>query len=154
MIEGTKKMEMDAKEGRGYSSGIRMRDEGKNGDSEEKKRNKKKARTGEPNNNPLTRSTPKECKCGGVDHKRISSSRCPWKGLTKVEVAQNCAKRMSEIVVPRNGEETRLFLLQNLLRRLQRKGNENLEMAKNTYSGLVSILARHLKIPTKTLKHM
>ena len=79
-------MELDAKEGRGYSSGIIMRDEGKNGDSEEKKRNKK-ARTGEANNNQLTRRTAKECKCGGEDHKRISSSRCPWRGLSKVEVA-------------------------------------------------------------------
>jgi hypothetical protein len=37
MIEGTKKMELDVKEGREYSSGIRLRDVGKNGDSEEKK---------------------------------------------------------------------------------------------------------------------
>jgi hypothetical protein len=63
MIEGTKKMELDAREGREYSSGIPLRDGGKNGDSEEKKRNKKKARTGEPNNNQLTRRTAKEqCK--------------------------------------------------------------------------------------------
>ncbi len=106
MIEGTKKMEIDAKEGRGYTSGIRMRDEGKNGDSEEKKRNQKKARTGEPNNNQLTRRTAREqCKCGGDDHKRISSSRCPWKGLSKEEVTRNYEKRMSEIVVPRNCDE-------------------------------------------------
>jgi hypothetical protein len=104
MIEGTKKMEIDAKEGRGYTSGIRMRDEGKNGDSEEKKRNKK-ARTGEANNNQLTRRTAKECKCGGDDHKRISSSRCPWKGLSKEEVARNYEKRMCEIVVPRKCDE-------------------------------------------------
>jgi hypothetical protein len=104
MIEGTKKMELDAKEGRGYSSGIRMRDEGKNGNSEENKR-KKKARTGEPNNNPLTRRTATECKCGDNDHKRISSSRCPWRGLSKVEVTRNYEKRMSEIVVPRSWDE-------------------------------------------------
>jgi hypothetical protein len=42
----------------GYSSGIRMRGGGKNGDSEEKKSNKK-ARTGEPNNNQLTQCTAK-----------------------------------------------------------------------------------------------
>jgi hypothetical protein len=105
MIEGTKKMELDAKEGREYSSGIRLRDVGKNGDSEEKK-SKKKARTGEPNNNQLTRRTAREqCKCGGDDHKRISSSRCPWKGLSKEEVTQNYEKRMSEIVVPQNCDE-------------------------------------------------
>jgi hypothetical protein len=69
MIEGTKKMELDAKEGREYSLGIRLRDVGKNGDSEEKK-SKKKARTGEPNNNQLTRRTAREqCKCGADDHK-------------------------------------------------------------------------------------
>ncbi len=100
MIEGTKKMEVDAKEGRGYCSGIRMRDEGKKEDCEEKERRKKTARTGEANNNPLTRRTSTECKCGGDDHKRISSSRCPWKGLSKVEVARNYEKRMSEIIVP------------------------------------------------------
>ena len=49
---------------------------------------------------------------------------------------------------------TRLFLPQNLRRRLQRKKNGNLEIAKNTYSPLVSILAHHLKIPSETLKHM
>jgi hypothetical protein len=81
-----------------------MCDEGKNGDSEEKKK-KKKARTGEPNNNQLTRRTAKECKCGGGNHKRISSSRCPWKGLSKEEVAQNYEKRMCEIVVPGNCDE-------------------------------------------------
>jgi hypothetical protein len=105
MIEGTKKMELDAKEGRECSSGIRLRDVGKNGDSEEKK-SKKKARTGEPNNNQLTRGTAREqYKCGGDNHKRISSSRCPWKGLSKEDVTQNYEKRMSEIVLPRNSDE-------------------------------------------------
>jgi hypothetical protein len=100
MIEGTKKMELDAKEGRGYSSGIRMRDENKDRQSEEKKRKKKRARTETANDNQLTRTTRTECKCGGSDHKRITSLRCPWRGLSKVEVAQNYEKRKSEIIVP------------------------------------------------------
>jgi hypothetical protein len=83
-----------------------MRNEGKNADSsEEKKRNKKKARTGEPNNNPPTQCTAKECKCGGDDHKQISSLRCPWRGLAKVEVARKYEKRMSKIIVPESCEE-------------------------------------------------
>jgi hypothetical protein len=105
MIEGTKKMELDAKEGREYSWGIRLRNVGKNGDSEEKKSNKK-ARTGEPNNNLLTRRSAREqCKCGGDNHKRISLSRCPWKGLLKEEVTRNYEKRMSEIVVSQKCDE-------------------------------------------------
>jgi hypothetical protein len=107
MIEGTAKMEKDAKEGRGYSSGVRMRDDTKNEDSEERKRNKKKARTAKQNNNTLTGQAGKECKCGGDDHQRVSSVNCPWKGLTKVEVARKYKKRMSEIVVPRNSDENR-----------------------------------------------
>jgi hypothetical protein len=86
-----------------YSLGIRLQDGGKNGDGEEKKRNKKKVRTGEPNNNELTRHTAKEqCKCGGDGHKRISSSRCPWKGLSKEKMARNYGKRMCESVAPQN----------------------------------------------------
>ena len=54
MIEGTKKMELDAKEGRGYSSGIRMQEEGKEEDSEERKRKKKKTKTANQRNNALT----------------------------------------------------------------------------------------------------
>ena len=102
MIEGTKKVELDAKEGRGYSSGIRMRDENKDGQSEEKKRKKKRARTEPANDNQLTRTTRTECKCGGSDHKRITSLRCPWRGLSKVEVAQNYAQRLSENDFARN----------------------------------------------------
>jgi hypothetical protein len=51
-----------------------------------------------------------------------------------VEVAQNYEKRMSENVVPKIVMKTRLILLQNLRWLLLRKGNENLEKAKNTYS--------------------
>jgi hypothetical protein len=105
MIEGTRKMELDAKEGRGYSSGIRMRDESKDGQSEEKKRKKKRARTETTNDNQLTRTTRTECKCGGSDHKRITSLRCPWRGLSKVEVARNYEKRMCENDFAQNCEE-------------------------------------------------
>jgi hypothetical protein len=54
MIEGMNKMDVDAKEGQGYSSGIHMQEESKDEESEERKRKKKKARTEKQNNNPLT----------------------------------------------------------------------------------------------------
>jgi hypothetical protein len=72
MIKGMTKMKLDAKEGRGYSSGIPMRNESKDGESEERKINKKKARTQKQNNNQLTRLTKTESKCGSKDHRRIS----------------------------------------------------------------------------------
>jgi hypothetical protein len=60
-----------------------MCNEGKKEDSEEKKRKKKTVRMGEANNNPLKGQTANACKCGGNDHKRISSSRCPWRGFCR-----------------------------------------------------------------------
>jgi hypothetical protein len=105
MIEGTKKMELDAKEGRGYSSGIRMREERKEEDGEERTRKKKKTKTGNERNNALTRQTKRQCKCGGDDHRRITSLKCPWYGLSRVEVAQNYEKRMNENVASLNCDE-------------------------------------------------
>ena len=70
MIEGTAKMEKEAKEGMGYSSRIRMRKENKDGNSEEAKRTKKKQRTDKQGNYVHTsRATKSECKCGSADHK-------------------------------------------------------------------------------------
>jgi hypothetical protein len=57
MIDGTKKMEEDVKDGRGYSSGIHMQDG--NEDSENGPP-KKKAR--------LASGKTKDCKCGKKDH--------------------------------------------------------------------------------------
>jgi hypothetical protein len=102
MIEGTAKMELDAKEGRRYSSGIQMRDESKDRISEETKRKKKKARTDKQDKSTHTRATKTECKwCGSANHRQILLSSCPWKGLSKVEVAQKDKKRMSKKVVPK-----------------------------------------------------
>jgi hypothetical protein len=89
MIEGSKKLEEDAKAGMAYSSGIRMRD----GDDEEGEEPKKK-RARKQGNNKLTRKCSDECKCGGRDHQRTSSSKCPWKGLSKIQVAENYVKRL------------------------------------------------------------
>jgi hypothetical protein len=69
-------------------------------------------------------------------------------------VARNYEKRMCEIVVPQNCDENMVVPTTEPTSEATEKRNENLEMAKNTYSRLVSILARHLKMPTKTLKHM
>jgi hypothetical protein len=89
MIEGCQKMEMDEKEGRGYSTGVRMRDdEEEDGESRTTKRARK-------DNNTLTRSSGEECKCGGKDHKRISSSKCPWKGQSREEVTRNYEQRIA-----------------------------------------------------------
>jgi hypothetical protein len=105
MIEGTAKMDLDAKEGMGYSSGGRMRDESNDGNSEETKRKRKKTRTDKHANSTHTRATKAECKCGSEDHKRISSKSCPWKGLSKVEVAQKYEQRLREKVDPLNCDE-------------------------------------------------
>jgi hypothetical protein len=96
MIDGTKKMEEDAKDGRGYSSGIHMRD-GENKDSE-KGSTRKKARTEGEGNIPLTRvasGKTKECKCGRKDHMRVSAGACPWRGLSKLEVTRKYAQRIA-----------------------------------------------------------
>ncbi len=66
-----------------------MGDKSKAGETEEKKRNKKTARTDTQGNNPLMWATKTECKCGSKDYRQISSWRCRWKGLSKEEVARN-----------------------------------------------------------------
>jgi hypothetical protein len=83
-----------------------MHDEGKDEESEERKRNEKKARTDKKGNNPLQRVAKTECKCGSKDHRQMSLSRCPWKGLLKEEVAWNYEKRLSKQVVPLNCDES------------------------------------------------
>ncbi len=90
MIDGCQKIEKDEKEGCGYSSGIRMRNT--NEEEDDKERTKNRART---DNNKLTRKSGEECKCGGKDHKRISSSKCPWKGQSREEVTRNYEQRIA-----------------------------------------------------------
>jgi hypothetical protein len=97
MIEGIMKMETDARNGMAYSSAIRLED-----DEEEKEENcerqaRKKAKT---SNNPRTRVTrekEKSCKCGGEDHMRTTSSKCPWQGLSPKVVCQNYEQRKKEM---------------------------------------------------------
>jgi hypothetical protein len=77
-------MEADMKDGMVHSSAIHLKD-----NKEEKEENceepaRKKAKT---SSNQCTSVTRKKeaarCKCGGGDHKRITSSKkCPWKGLS------------------------------------------------------------------------
>jgi hypothetical protein len=38
------------------------------------------------------RTTSATCKCGGRDHKRVSSKECPWRGLSKKEIAEKCVE--------------------------------------------------------------
>jgi hypothetical protein len=80
MADVSKKTEDNAKAGRGYSSGIRMREEEDDNNEDSEEPRKKKARTGR-NNNGLTRQSNVQCKCGSKEHKQISSLNCPWKGL-------------------------------------------------------------------------
>jgi hypothetical protein len=93
MIDGIKKMEKDAEDGMAYSSGIRLDDDGEenNGNCEEPAR--KKARRTTSNKNKCTSLTSRKkeegCKCGGRDHQRIMSSKCPWQGLLQEVVCEN-----------------------------------------------------------------
>jgi hypothetical protein len=83
LIDGVAKIENDEKEGRGYASGRRVKDEG-----EGEHPARKKARV----NNPLTAG---ECKCGAQDHRRVTLLKsCPWKGLTNSEVLKNYERRL------------------------------------------------------------
>jgi hypothetical protein len=129
MIEGTTKMELDAKEGRGYSSGIQMPE------SEERKRKKKKARK-------RSRTTIIVCVWWRTDasveamttsesHHRDTRGR----GLQRWKWPKIVRREWAKMLFLKSVKRTRLILLQNVvLRRLLRKGNENLEIVKNTYS--------------------
>ena len=108
MIEGIKKIETDVRNGMAYSSAIRLED-----DEDEKEENceipaKKRAKT---NNNQRTSVTGKKeattCKCGGDDHRRITSSKCPWKGLSQKVVCKNYERRCEEMKRDANGQSTR-----------------------------------------------
>jgi hypothetical protein len=105
MVEGTKKLKEDALDGMEYSSGLRMREE--NDETEESERPKKKrARGSHDNNNKPTRNSKEECKFGGRDHKRPTSSKCPWQGLSQVEVSENYGKRLEKRVREQSCEPT------------------------------------------------
>jgi hypothetical protein len=97
MIDGIIKMETDATAGMTYSSAMVLeQDEGENDDKCEEPA-RKRAKT---NNNQRTSVTGKKeatsCKCGGDDHRRITSSKCPWKGLSQKVVCENYERRLKE----------------------------------------------------------
>jgi hypothetical protein len=70
-----------------------MRDgDGENEESEGPR--KKRART--KDGSKLIRNSSDKCKCGGKDHKRTLWSKCPWKGLSRIQVAKNYVKRIEE----------------------------------------------------------
>jgi hypothetical protein len=53
-----------------------------------------KAKTEQGDNKKLTRTSSEESNCGGKDHKHISLLKCPWKGQSQEEVAQNYVHRL------------------------------------------------------------
>ncbi len=76
MIEGTRKMEADAEDGCQYSAGLRLQeDENETEGGEEPA--KKMARTTTRMLYKPIRTSRDKCKCGGDDHKRTSSLKCP-----------------------------------------------------------------------------
>jgi hypothetical protein len=102
---------------RGVASAINLQDDDDDDgddddDDEEKSRNKgdwceesvkKKAKTTNDNKDVRTKRRSKKeerknegCKCGGRDHKRITSHKCPWQGLSASAVAANCEKRRKD----------------------------------------------------------
>jgi hypothetical protein len=83
MVKGIAKGEADEKEGRGYTSGRHVREGNMEG---EEPAGRKRARAG---NNQLTC-----CKCGAIDHQRVLSKNCAWKGLSKKVIFKNYEKRM------------------------------------------------------------
>ena len=68
----------------------------------------------------LTRKSGDKCKCGGQDHRRVTSSKCPWQGQSKEEVAANW-------VLAENNE---LFLVKN-----QNCGDENSKNVNHETTG-------------------
>jgi hypothetical protein len=88
-MQWTNKLEEDAEEGQDYSSGIHLLDDNNIEESEDRPRKKVRRQ----DNNQLTQMSSEGCKCGGRDHKWISSSKCPWKGMSPKEVSENYAQK-------------------------------------------------------------
>jgi hypothetical protein len=80
MIIGIKKMEKDAEDGMAYLSGICLEDaqEDNDGNCDEADRKRERTTTNKNKRTSLTsRKKEEECNCGGRDHQRITSSKCP-----------------------------------------------------------------------------
>jgi hypothetical protein len=93
MEKGVTKLKADKADGRDYASGIRVGEETDDVEGEEPAKKKAPPKR----NNPTLTSAQMSCKCGAVDHQRVTSKLCPWKGLSKVERSRNYEKRMSEV---------------------------------------------------------
>jgi hypothetical protein len=104
MVEGTDKLVLDAKEGRGYSSGIRLRET----DEDEEGEGSTTIRAKKAKMSRLTRKVKDECRCGGKDHQRTSSSKCPWKNLGQKAVCEKYEQRMKEMQSRKSNPTTNL----------------------------------------------
>jgi hypothetical protein len=93
MEKGITKMKADKTDGRYYASGMRVGGDDVEGEQPAKKKKKAPPRS----NNPLLTKAQMGCKCGAVDHQRVTSKSCPWYGLTKQERLENYEKRMNEV---------------------------------------------------------
>jgi N-acetylmuramoyl-L-alanine amidase CwlA len=91
MCEGVAKMELDVQEGRAYSSGIGVEGDTEEDTEEGEPRARKRAKIAK-GNNTLT-----GCKCGSLEHQRVSAKNCPWKGMSKKEIAVNYERRIEEM---------------------------------------------------------
>jgi hypothetical protein len=103
MIEGVKKQEKDVRDGRAYDSGIRMADgtENENDDNEQSgEAGASKTTTKSKSENKRTSND--ACRCGGRDHKRITSNLCPWFGLSKAQILEKCDENVNN---EQSGEE-------------------------------------------------
>ena len=101
MIEGTRKMEADAEDGCQYSAGIPLQEEENEAEGGEGGPAKKRARTTTTQYKP-SRTSRDKCKCGGSNHMRTSSFKCPWYGQSKEVVAQNYEQGMRTSALPQN----------------------------------------------------
>jgi hypothetical protein len=140
---------------------------GENEETEESERPKKKRAKGtHDNNNKPTRKSKEECKCGGKDHKRPTSSKCPWQGLSPVEVSENYGKLLEKRVREQSCQPKINEPTENTVEVVAEEVTEEGEMRRNSllvpwlaqrmtrlaqrmarmYSQLVSWLARRTRI--------
>jgi uncharacterized protein (UPF0333 family) len=127
-----------------YSSGLRLRGENDETEEEESERPKKKAKGTHNNNNKPTRVSKEECKCGQRDHKRTSSSKCPWQKLSPGEVSENYARRMEKIVREQSCQATAIEPTGNTVAVVVEEVTEEGEMRTNVNGNvhLTSTLVR------------
>jgi hypothetical protein len=92
MEKGIMKMKADKTDGRFYATGMRV-----GGDDVDGEQPAKKKKAPPRCNNPLLTKAQMGCKCGAVDHQRVTWKTCPWYGLSKEERSKNYEQRMSEV---------------------------------------------------------